>query len=380
MKRKLLLLTEIISPYRIPVFNAVAQRADIDLHVIFLAETDATMRDWRVYKDEIQFSYQVLPSFRRRWAGYNFLLNRGLNKALQRFGPDVILCGGYNYFASWQALRWASRRAVPFVVWVESNAYDHRRHLPAVEFLKRKFLSACDAFVVPGIASRNYLKSFQIPEELIFTAPNAVDNEFFAGTAAAVKKASRNGYNLPPRFFLYVGRLVREKGVFDLLAAYATLPAGLRSEIGLVFVGSGAAETQLRNNARSIQPGHVHFAGFVHKDELARFYAFSDVLVFPTHSDPWGLVVNEAMACGLPVISSDVAGCSADLVNDGWNGRVIPPRDVTQLASAMQDLACNHELRSQMGLNSRERILMHAPFNCAAGLAQAALSARRAGG
>ena len=94
MRRRLAILTEIISPYRIPVFNALAKRGDIDLHVIFLAETDPSVREWRVYKDEIQFCYEVLPSFRRRLLRYNVLLNWNLKRALRRADPQVVLCGG----------------------------------------------------------------------------------------------------------------------------------------------------------------------------------------------------------------------------------------------------------------------------------------------
>src|SRR5919108_3632756 len=94
MKKRLVILTEIISPYRIPVFNALAKREDIDVHVIFFAETDPSVREWRVYKDEIHFSHEVLPSVRRRLAGYNILLNWNLKQSLRRANPDVVLCGG----------------------------------------------------------------------------------------------------------------------------------------------------------------------------------------------------------------------------------------------------------------------------------------------
>jgi glycosyltransferase involved in cell wall biosynthesis len=107
---------------------------------------------------------------------------------------------------------------------------------------------------------------------------------------------------------------------------------------------------------------------------LAAYYALADVFVFPTHTDPWGLVVNEAMACGLPVISSGAAGCAADLVESGWNGRVVSPGDVEQLAAAMAELAGDNELRSLMGQRSRERIELYSPEACAAGMASAMLS------
>src|ERR1051325_6613634 len=160
MKRKLAIVTEIIAPYRIPVFNALARRGDIDLHVIFLAETDRTQRNWQVYKDEIKFSYQVLHSWRRRFGKYHFLLNWGMRKALRRFSPDVIVCGGYNYLASWITLFWAHQHKVPMFLWVESTARDHRRRHTLVESLKTWFMRNCQGFVVPGKSSYQYIKRY----------------------------------------------------------------------------------------------------------------------------------------------------------------------------------------------------------------------------
>jgi len=377
---RLVILTEIIAPYRIPVFNALAQREDIDLHVIFLAESDPKLRDWLVYKDEIHFSYQVLPSWRRKVAGHNLLLNRGLKKGLQRAAPDAILCGGYNYLASWQAMRWARRRRVPFILWVESTDRDIRSRNRVIEFLKRRFIKRCSAFVVPGKSSLRYVMNYGVLERDVFTAPNAVDTELFADRAEAVRQQAerrRQALQLPPRFFLFVGRLVREKGVFDLLEAYGKLTPELRTLVSLVLVGDGAAREEVDRRARQIAPGQVRCAGFVQRDQLAGYYALAEGFVFPSHSDTWGLVVNEAMACGLPVISSDAAGCVEDLIEDRWNGWVVRRGDVIQLASAMQELGRDSALRTQMGNHSRERILRYSPGACAAGIAQAARSVAR---
>jgi glycosyltransferase involved in cell wall biosynthesis len=217
----------------------------------------------------------------------------------------------------------------------------------------------------------------RVPKGIIFTAPDAVDNDFFARTAQAVRKERpvyREALKLPERYFLYVGRLVRAKGVFDLLEAYAALAPDLRSEVGLVLVGNGTAQTALAERAGRIHPGSVYFAGFAQREGLAAFFALADILVFPTHSDPWGLVVNEAMACGLAVISTTVAGCTADLVQDQWNGCVVSPHNIGELASAMNLLARNSDLRLRMAANSRERILQYSPQACAEGLAGAAIA------
>ena len=230
MKLRVVVLTEIISPYRIPVFNALASREEMDLHVIFLSETDSRLRQWRVYKDEIQFSYEVLPSHRFRAGKNNLLLNKGLWSSLNRFSPDSVICGGYNYAASWESLLWARHRQRCFLLWSESNSKDNRGGRRWRESLKEYFVRHCDAFVVPGKSSSEYLRTLGALEKDIFTAPNAVDNDFFAREAESVKQQAgefRRQLGLPQRFILYVGRLVPDKGIFDLLEAYARLDRDL---------------------------------------------------------------------------------------------------------------------------------------------------------
>ena len=378
MKRRLVILTEIISPYRIPLFNALMQEEGIDPYVIFLSETDPALRQWRVYKEEIRFPYCVLPSWRRRVGEYNALLNRGLSRALRSATPDMMLCGGYSYVASWQALAWAKSHHVPFFLWSESVIQDRRNGHAVVEFLKNQFLRKCDGFVVPGTSAREYLLAQGIKEKAIFAAPNAVDNDFFGQAAAVVRRdadTKRSELSLPERYFLFVGRLVREKGVLALLAAYAKLDAETRRKVGLAFVGEGKARHELEVQARSISPGVVRFAGFVHREQLAAYYALADALVLPTQTDTWGLVVNEAMACSLPVIVSPVAGCATDLIREHWNGMLVSAGDVPSLSSAMQSLASQPDLLASMGAHSREHIRQYSPEDWSAGLARALESA-----
>ncbi len=377
MKRRLAILTEIISPYRIPLFNALAGLEEVDLQVIFLAETDPELRQWPVYREEIKFPYVVLQSWRKRVGRYNLLLNRGVGSALGTAAPNAILCGGYNYLASWRALFWARSRRIPFLLWSESNLQDQRHGHAAVEMLKEEFFRLCSGFVVPGKSAAEYLRVHKIKDELIFTAPNAVDNDFFAaGAAAACQHGDeyRRELSLPDRYFLFVGRLVAEKGVFDLLAAYAKLDERMRQRVGMVFVGDGAARAQLEREAAMISPGVIKFAGFTHREQLVTYYALAEMLILPTHTDTWGLVVNEASACGLPVILSSVAGCAADLVRENWNGLLISPKDVTSLVSAMQGLASDPSLRATMGANSAAHIARYSPQEWSQGIVRAIMS------
>lgn len=376
MIRKTVILTEIIAPYRIPVFNALARRGEMDLHVIFLAETDKRLRQWHIYTDEIRFSYEVLPSWRWRAGKHGLLVNRGVWSALNAASPKTILCGGYNYPASWESLWWARRHGTHFVLWTESNQRDLRSGGAAVEWLKRYFVNSCNAFVVPGKSSFAYLRSFGVNEQVIVTAPNAVDNIFFAAKSENTRTHAiefRQKLKLPSRFILFVGRLVPEKGIFDLLEAYGKLETSLRSEVGLVFAGDGISREELTRRAKEIRPGTVCFRGFAQREELAGLYALAETLVLPTQSDPWGLVVNEAMACGLPIIVSDVAGCSADLVEDGWNGYIVPPRNSEKLSVAINSLLRQPEIRQRMSAHSLERIRKYSPEACADGLAAASM-------
>src|SRR5258708_1035543 len=272
-----------------PVFNVVARAAGVDLHVIFLGETDETLRQWRVYKNEICFSHQILPSWRWRAGRGNFLINRGLWSALNNANPQVIICGGYNYAASWEALLWARRQRVPFLLWSGSNSHDARAGRAWVEILKAYFLRHCDRFVVPGKASLEYLKMLGRAEASILTAPNAADNGLFATQAESTLRHAtefRDRLKLPSRFILFVGRLVPEKGVFDLLEAYAKLESGVRLEVGLVFAGDGESRQELAQRAKRISPGVVCFPGFAQREDLAGIYALAECLALPTHSDP----------------------------------------------------------------------------------------------
>ncbi|HXY15195.1 MAG TPA: glycosyltransferase family 4 protein [Terriglobales bacterium] len=377
MTLRLVLITEIIAPYRVPVFNVLARQPGIDLHVIFLAETDPTQRQWLVPTDEIRFSFEVLPSWRRRVYGHNILLNWGVDESLRQSAPDVIICGGYNYIASWEAMRWSRRNGVPFLVWIESTTRDFRSGLALLRSLKTRFLRLCDGFVVAGKSSFQYVGSYAVPEARIFTAPNAVDVAFFSMTAEIARRDAsqhRQRLNLPERYFLFVGRLEREKGIFDLVEAYEALPRDLRANVGLVFVGDGSARPGLEKRVAAVRPGAIHLPGFLQPESLAICYGLAETFVFPTHSDPWGLVINEAMACSLPVICSNAAGCAEDLVADGHNGRLFTPGDISRLSAAMHELAEDGQLRIAMGQASLRKIHDHSPEACAAGIADAALS------
>jgi glycosyltransferase involved in cell wall biosynthesis len=151
------------------------------------------------------------------------------------------------------------------------------------------------------------------------------------------------------------------------------LPEDVRQAIGLVFVGDGDVRDELIRRSRDIAAGQILFPGFFQRDELAGFYAWADALVFPTHSDTWGFVVNEAIACGLPVIATDVAGCTADLVFDGVNGFVVPVANPEMLSAKMLKLFHTPELCERMARESLTRTRAYTPEIWAEGIVRAVM-------
>lgn len=377
MSARLVFTTELISPYRIAGFNALAAVDGIDLLVIFLAENDTSLqvREWKVYKDEIRFDYEVLPSVRFPLFGRNVLLNWGMSSALARFRPDTVVLGGYNYPAFWVAKTWSRGHGARTLMSCESTHRDLRGGGLFVERLKRRFAAGHDGYVAHGTASREYLLRLGALPDRISIAPDAVDNDYYASRAAQARSAPdavRARHKLPGRYFLYVGRLVKEKGVFDLLEAYAGLEPALREKTALVLAGSGPAKDELVRKAALIRPGSIIFPGFIHREEIADYYALADSLVFPTWSDPWGLVVNEAMACGTPVIASSAAGCADDLLEHEGNGLVVEPRDIEGLRRAMHRAVVDPDARRSWGGRARERVRLNSPEAWGRGFAEAA--------
>jgi glycosyltransferase involved in cell wall biosynthesis len=203
-----------------------------------------------------------------------------------------------------------------------------------------------------GTAAHNYLVNLGVPPERIVVGVNAVDSNFFSEKAKIAQSQAGDlkgeraltGVNL-----LYVGNLVPLKGIDYLLEALAQVNTQV-ANFHLHLVGTGPHEGVLREKASRLGlTNRLTFWGSVAPEDVPRFYALADIFVFPSLYDVWGLVLNEAMACELPVIASNMAGATQDLVEDGINGIAVDPRDVSSFASALTRLITDPELRERMG-------------------------------
>jgi glycosyltransferase involved in cell wall biosynthesis len=224
------------------------------------------------------------------------------------------------------------------------SKYDDFPRYPLKEWIKRRLWSFYDGALVSGQAAREYALKLGMPPGRIFVGCDVVDNDHFArGAEEARKQAAhwRRRYDLPEDYFLYVGRFDEKKNVSGLLQAYHRYSRNkVDNPWHLVLCGSGPLEARLRQEVQELGLSGVLFAGFRQADELPVFYGLARCLVVPSsHSEQWGLVVNEAMAAGLPVLVSRACGCAPDLVQEGVNGFTFDPYDIGALARLMEEIS-----------------------------------------
>jgi glycosyltransferase involved in cell wall biosynthesis len=341
------------------------------LKVIFMSAT-APNRKWTVPYGTIRFKYEILRgvntslvprnSFARYW-------NLGLGNALREFAPTVVVVGGYYHPTSFLAAWHAKRLKAALYLWCESTLYDKRSGLRVVEFIKRRYLFRCDGFIVPGTASQQYLQAYGIGADRITVAPNAVDSDVFLAASEKfrteeIRRKFRAEHGLPEVLLLFVGRLSPEKGFPVVLEVAALLAAG-GQEVGVLVVGDGPHRAQYEKMVASRSLRNILFLGFKQQRELPFYYSQGDILLVPSISEPWGLVVNEAMTCGVPVLCSPRVGAALDLVMDGRTGyRCHGPGE---FARRVQELIICQSLLEKMSEECQRVALLFSPLACAQG-------------
>jgi glycosyltransferase involved in cell wall biosynthesis len=360
---KVALFTNIIPPYRIPCFNRAAETAQFGLDVFFFART-ARDRQWKVYEERINFRHKILKAIpvylgeeQTLYLSYDVFFH------LVQGRYDAIVLGGYEQPLFFPILLFCKLANINAVLWVESTSRDERSGSWPYEKLKRLMVRNCSAFLVPGTASFEYVRALGAPADRIFTVPNAVDDdhyhkEFLRLVGAKERIKSERGY--PATIFLFSGRFIRRKGIQHLLAAFRKLQRE-KGDVGLVLLGDGRERRQSEDYCKSHGIKNVFFEGFINQEDLPKYYTAGDIFVLPSLTDQWGLVINEAMTFGLPIISTDVVGAAHDLVKHGVNGLVVKPGNSIELYRAMKQLLDHPQLRRKMGKESLNIIRDYTP-------------------
>jgi len=329
------------SPYMVDRFNALAERSSIDFCAWFNDRT-AEDRSWTVDESTWRFKYRYVPrTSLGRWAVHWPVPVLGRR-------PDLLvsLYSEPSFLLGWGIARLRGARTC-FRVLATYDKWVRRRRFK--EILKRLLFRCVDAAETPGNDGRRYAMRYGIPNDRVFVATHTV-----APTLARECRLSGAGacdlrlqLGVKGTVFLYVGRLWWGKGLRYLLEAFQVVQRG-RKDVSLLIVGDGPDAELLRQQCRELALSAVAFVGFKQRDELPAYYAAADVLVFPTLGDPYGLVVDEALACSLPVISTDAVGEIADRIHEGVNGFIVPSEDSGALAAAMGRLADDDDLRLSM--------------------------------
>lgn len=344
------------SPYMVERFNALADRGPFEFEAWFNDRIESD-RSWDVDELSWRFRYRYLPT--SRFAGRTFhwplpLLGRRPKILVSLYAEPSFLAG-------WGL---AMLRGVKTAFWVEVT-FDRwvvRTHIR--ELLKRWLFPKVDAIVTVGPDGRQFAERYGASAERIFFAPHTIDVFHYwnsANNARPHRDALRKKLGLTGTTFIYVGRLWWGKGINYLLEAFEAVQRQSVTQVSLLVVGDGPEEAKLKQFCIDRGVRNVVFSGFKQKPDLPRYYALADVFVFPTLGDPYGLVVDEAMACSLPVISTTAAGEIRDRIVDGVNGYLVPPEDSVALAARMLELERDPLLRRRMGKVSAKKIQAHTP-------------------
>lgn len=292
-------------------------------------------------------------------------IKKKISAVFSNIKPYVLFIPGWSDKTALAAFKWCLNQDVPTVVMSPSQALDAPRHWYK-EWIKRRIVRLYSAGLAGGMPQKRYLESLGIPTERILTGYNVVDNEHFEAGAREMRKASakfRKRLQLPKKYFVSSVRFVPKKNLEMLLKAYASYcRSGLKEIWDMVILGDGPLRSRLKTLVKQLGlNGKVLMPGFIQYKELPNYYGLAQALVLPSISEQWGLVVNEAMASGLPVIVSNRCGCVEDLVREGENGFVFDPFQEESITQAMIRITRAGKQLSKMGKHSQQIIKAWSP-------------------
>jgi glycosyltransferase involved in cell wall biosynthesis len=345
------------TPYRAPLLDRVSALSEIDLTVVYAAATVAG-RTWRVeQKHRAVFLRGVRVPGAERVLHHDYPLTPGIVPALNDLRPDVVVVSGWSTFAAQAAIAWCRVRDVPYVLVVESHDEGPRPgwRRTVKETVVPPVVANASGVLVTGTLARNSMIARGAPAEHVRVFANTVDVEEFGADAARLaprRPELRSALGVSPDdvAVLSVARLAPEKGHDVLMRAVAG--AG-DPRLVLVLVGDGGERSRLEALAKETGVRLV-LTGDVEWERIAELYVAADVFALLSEREPWAVVVNEAAACGLPLVLSDRVGAAHDLLRDGENGSLVEAGDVDAAARALGELAKDPERRRVQAARSRE--------------------------
>lgn len=336
-KIRLLAITNIISPYRIAFFNEIMGHPDIDLHVAYVAETEAN-RAWSVKKSLIRYPYTILPGMHLNISREKTLhLSWRVASLFDEFRPDVLFLGTdmLGSTASWRAWWLARRRRIPIIRYEARHRYSASSN-KIKNFIYGYFIRHMDSYFVYSRMTKEYLiHKHGISPAKIEVGFNVGDSRFFIDKVKSIRESpdyltERSRY--PRVMLLFAGQLDERKNVLSLLAACQAMEDLVQCEVGLFIAGDGPHRDRVRVEAGKLQKIKVYLLGFLQSEALAAYFAYSDIFVLPCLSDPASIVLSEALHSGLFVIGSNRDGSSENFIEEGRNGYIVDPENLDVIA------------------------------------------------
>lgn len=368
-KLRLAILTLHPIHYQTALWRRLAQEPDLDPEVWFCSDQGLDTADpVSGYGQAVEWGLPLLQGFRSRFwrnlplsrnpSSFWCRVNLDIITALKRGRYDALFVHSYHNFTQLAAILVARRLGTKVLVRSEPTlklqVNASRQSLKGI--LLPRLFGQVDACMAIGTLNREYYRHYGVNEAKIFLMPYAVDNAYFFQQReiwAPQRERLKQEYGIAaPKVILYVGRFQRRKRVLDLIQAFESL--GMAG-VSLVLVGTGETFEACRRYVSNRHLTEVHLLGFRNQAELPRLYAMGDLFVLPSEDEPWGLVINEAMCSGLPIVASEGVGAAADLIHPGYNGFRFPPGDRAALVQALR-LTLQDGAKKRMGQASLEII------------------------
>jgi glycosyltransferase involved in cell wall biosynthesis len=307
---RIAIVTNELPPYRVPLFSLLSRIPGVALQVILCTMREPN-RQWVL--PPLDFGYICLRENVIVKSGRYIHNNVDVIPALRRFSPDVIITGGFNPTHLY-ALAYALARRIPHVPMTDGTDWSEHSLSRIHKTIRRFVFARSKAFLAASDGGVRLFSHYQIPVERCFKVPLCIDNELFAAKGIPTRRSFD---------FVFCGRIEQIKNPRFALEVAIGTAGTLRRKTSILFIGAGDQEAMLRQYAAAhADVVEAQFHGFKVHRELPPFYWNARIFLFPTHCDPWGVVVNEACAAGLPVISSPYAGAAGELIRDGENGFV----------------------------------------------------------
>lgn len=346
MNLRLGILTSHPIQYQAPLFRALASQCDLTVYFAQRQTPQAQAAagfgvnfDWDVdllagYSHEFLRNVAAKPD-----TGSFFGCDTpAVADEIDRGGFDAFIIMGWHLKCFWQAVRACHRHRVPVMVRGDSHLSTQRSLIKkgVKSLVYPSLLRQFDGCLYVGTRNLEYLQYYDVPSERLFFAPHCVDTNAFAASAALVDRESVRanwGLTRGASALLFVGKMIPGKRVTDLIEAAGHLRT-LGHKAFVVLAGDGPQRNELETQSRGLNVPAV-FLGFRNQTELAAIYRAADVLVLPSSSETWGLVVNEALACGTPCVVSEECGCATDMVLQGKTGITFKSGDVAGLTNSL---------------------------------------------